>query len=48
MGMVFESRRMENEGENRCGGWRGAHSAFYRAEEGVRQGVNGGGMAAGV
>jgi hypothetical protein len=26
----------------------GAHSAFYRAEEGVRQGVNGGGMAAGV
>jgi hypothetical protein len=46
-GMVFESRRMENEDGNRCEGWRGAHNAFYRAEEGVRWGVNGGGLAAG-
>jgi hypothetical protein len=27
---------MENEGGNQCGGGGGAHSAFYRAEEGVK------------
>jgi hypothetical protein len=30
-----------------AGDGRGAHSTFYRAEEGVRRGVSGGGMAAG-
>jgi hypothetical protein len=38
---------MENVGGNWCGDGGGAHNAFYRAEEVVRRGVSGGGLAAG-
>jgi hypothetical protein len=44
--MVFESRRMENEGRIIAGYGVGAHSAFYRAGEegsGGDRGVTGGG-----